>query len=154
MRFDLVPSGYQGDGLRFQKFAFENVGEIDFIVAGALTPTPSQMREVEGRAVLIETIPEIIAKKVYYRGSEATTRDIFDIAAAARTQLRPVVDALRAFPEQVSRTRERLAKLNPEFVERATAQLMIMPDYKASAADSLNTALAVLDEVFASRRAT
>lgn len=36
-------------GLWFQKFTFENVGEIDFIVGGALTPPPSQMREVEGR---------------------------------------------------------------------------------------------------------
>lgn len=150
LHFDLVPLGYQGDGLRFQKFAFENVGEIDFIVAGSLTSTPFQIRDVEGRAVLLETIPEIIAKKVYYRGSEAKPRDIFDIAAAARTQLEPVVEALRAFPEQVSRTKERLEKLNPEFVDRAIAQLMIMTDYEASATDSLDTALAVLDEVLSS----
>lgn len=147
LRFDLVPSDYHGDGLRFQKFAFENVGEIDFIVGKALTPTPSQMREVEGKTVLLETIPEIIAKKVYYRGSEAKPRDIFDIAAAARSQLEPMVAALRAFPEQVSRTKDRLEKLNPEFVGRAVAQLMIMPDYEASAADSLVAAIAVLDEV-------
>lgn len=150
LRFDLVPSDYQGDGLRFQKFAFENVGEIDFIVACALTPTPFEIREVEGRTVHLETIPEIITKKVYYRGSEAKPRDIFDIAAAARSHLEPTVKALRAFPDQVSRTKDRLEKLNPEFVDRAIAQLMIMPDYKASAADSLNTALAVLDEVLSS----
>ncbi len=150
VRFELMPSDYQGDGSKFQKFAFENLGEIDFIVAGALTATPFQMREVEGRTVLLESIPEIIAKKVYYRGSEAKPRDIFDIAAAARTQLEPMVNALRAFPEQVSRTRDRLEKLNPEFVGRAIAQLMIMPDYEASAADSLDTALAVLDAVLVS----
>jgi len=152
LRFDLVPSEYQGDGLRFQKFAFENVGEIDFIVAGALTPAPFETREVQGRAVRLETVPEIIAKKVYYRGSDATPRDIFDIAAAARSQLEPVVIALRAFPEQVSKTRERLEKLNPEFVDRAVAQLMIMPDYEASATDCLDAALAVLDEVFSSTK--
>lgn len=39
-----------------------------------------------------------------------------------------------------------MEKLNPEFVSRAIAQLMIMPDYEASAADSLDAALAVLDE--------
>jgi len=54
--------------LRFQKFAFENVGEIDFIVAGALTRTPFELHEVEGRVVRLETIPEIITKKVYYPG--------------------------------------------------------------------------------------
>lgn len=154
LRFDVAPSDYHGDGLRFQKFAFEGVGEIDFIVAGALTRKPFETREVEGRAVRLETVPEIIAKKVYYRGSEATPRDIFDIAAAARSQLEPVVDALRAFPERVSKTRERLEKLNPEFVDRAVAQLMIMPDYEASATDCLDGALTVLDEVLSSPKKT
>ncbi len=108
LRFDVVPSDYHGDGLRFQKFVFESVGEIDFIVAGALTRNPFQMREVEGWAVQLATIPEIIAKKVYYRGSEAKPRDIFDMAAAARFQLEPMVIARRAFPAQVSRTKDRL----------------------------------------------
>ncbi|ESY85900.1 hypothetical protein [Mesorhizobium sp. LNHC209A00] len=136
-----------GDGLRFQKFAFDGIGEIDFIVARALTATPFETRMVEGRTVHLETIPEIIAKKVYYRGSEANPRDIFDIAAAAPSQLGEVVNALLAFPEHVARIRERMEKLNPEFVSRAIAQLMIMPDYEASAADSLIAAIALLDEV-------
>jgi len=154
LRFDLAPSDYQGDGLRFQKFAFENVGEIDFIVAGTLTQMPFDIREVEGRAVRLETVPEIIAKKIYYRGSEAKPRDIFDIAAAAQSQLEPIVNALRAFPDQVSGTRERLEKLNPEFVDRAIADLMIMPDFQASAADSPDTALAVLDEALSAPKET
>lgn len=154
LHFETMPSDYLGDGLRFQKFAFEGIGEIDFIVAGALTSTPFETRVVEGRTVHLETIPEIIAKKVYYRGSEARPRDIFDIAAAARSQGGAVVDALRAFPQQVARTRERLEKLNPEFVSRAIAQLMIMPDYEASAADSLVAAIAVLDEVLSSPQRT
>lgn len=95
----------------------------------------------------LEAIPELIAKKIYYGGSEAKLPDIFDIAATARSQLAPLVNALRAFPEQVSRTRERLEKLNPEFVDRAVAQLMIMPDYEAYATDCLDTALTVLDDV-------
>ncbi|MEQ1954876.1 nucleotidyl transferase AbiEii/AbiGii toxin family protein [Mesorhizobium yinganensis] len=40
LHFDVAPSDYQGDGLRFLKFAFEGVGEIDFIVAGPLTEKP------------------------------------------------------------------------------------------------------------------
>lgn len=150
LRFELAPSDYQGDGRRFQKFAFEGLGEIDFIVASALTQMPYEQREVEGRKVLLETIPEIIAKKVYYRGAEANPRDIFDIAAAAQSQLGELVNALRAFPERVSRTKERLERLNPEFVTRTIAQLMIMPEYEASAADSLDRALAVLDETLTS----
>jgi hypothetical protein len=68
--------------------------------------------------------------------------------------LEPTVKALRAFPEQVSRAKERLEKLNPEFLDRAIAQLMIMPDHQAAAADSLDTALAVLDEVLSSPKKT
>jgi hypothetical protein len=68
--------------------------------------------------------------------------------------LEPVVNALRAFPDQVSWTRERLEKLNPEFVDRTIAQLMIMPAIKRLWADSLDTALAVLDEVLSSPKQT
>jgi len=68
--------------------------------------------------------------------------------------LEPVVNALRAFPDQVSRTKERLEKLNPEFVDRAIADLMIMPDFQASAADSLDTALAVLNGALSAPKET
>ncbi|MES0037518.1 nucleotidyl transferase AbiEii/AbiGii toxin family protein [Mesorhizobium sp. M0046] len=147
LSFSTGPAAYDGDGTRFQKFAFEGLGEIDFIVAGALTGTPFEKREVEGRSVWLETIPEIIVKKVYYRGAEARPRDIFDIAAAARSHRAGVVGALRAFPDRVARTRERLAELNPEFVRRTIAQLMIMPDYEEMAADSLAIATVLLEEV-------
>jgi hypothetical protein len=154
LRFETMPSDYLGDGVRFQKFAFENLGEIDFIVAGARTATPFEAREVEGRTVSLETIAEIIAKKVYYRSAEAKPRDIFDIAAAARSRPIAVVDALRDFPEEVARTRERLERLNPEFVNRAIAQLMILPGYQASAGDSPDAAIAVLDEALSSASQT
>lgn len=147
LSFSTIPAAYGGDGMRFQRFAFEDLGEIDFIVAGALTKAPFEKREVEGRSVRLETIPEIIAKKVYYRGAEAKPRDIFDIAAATRAHRAGVIGALRAFPDRVARTRERLARLNPEFVRRTIAQLMIMPDYAEMADDSLGIANALLDEV-------
>ncbi|WP_315928518.1 hypothetical protein [Mesorhizobium sp. SP-1A] len=57
---------------------------------------------------------------------------------------------MRAFPRQGARARERVEKLNPEFVSRTVAQLMIMPEYEASAADSLDAAIAVLDEALSS----
>ncbi|MBZ9698730.1 MULTISPECIES: hypothetical protein [unclassified Mesorhizobium] len=114
---------------------------------------PVRTLVVEGRTVRLETIPEIIAKKVYYRGSQANPRDIFDIAAAGRSQLVENLNAPRALPEQVVRTKERMEKPNPEFVSRAIAQLMIMPGYEASAADSLVAAIALLDDVLSSPQA-
>jgi len=85
LHFKEKPADYGGDGARFQKFAFTDIGEIDFIASGHLTDTPFVIKQIEGRDVKLETIPEIIAKKVFHRGSEAKARDVFDIAAAART---------------------------------------------------------------------
>lgn len=147
LQFETVPDGYQGDGARFQKFAFEGLGEIDFIVAGPLTEVPFVTHEIEGQSIQLETVPEIITKKIYYRGAEAKPRDIFDLAAAASTQRAAVVRALQAFPERVAMAKDRLDALNPEFIARTIAQLMIKPGYAAMAGDSLAIAKAVLDEV-------
>lgn len=147
LRFETLPDGYQGDGARFQKFAFEGLGEIDFIVAGPLTDTPFVAHEINGLTIRLETVPEIIAKKIYYRGGEAKPRDIFDLAAAASTQRTTVVDALRAFPGRVGITKDRLDALNPEFVARTIAQLMIKPGYVEVAGESLAIAKDVLEEI-------
>ncbi|SDJ68218.1 hypothetical protein SAMN05216338_10603 [Bradyrhizobium sp. Rc2d] len=60
--FEIRPSEYKSDSNRFLKLAFEAVGEIDFIVAGHKTANPTIEREIEGMNVLLEKIPEIIAK--------------------------------------------------------------------------------------------
>jgi hypothetical protein len=145
LRFKEVPADYGGDGARFQKFAFADVGEIDFIASGHLTDRPFELREIEGRAEQLETIAEIITKKIYHRGGEAKPRDIFDIAAAARTHRADVVSALRGYPNEVAETLDRLERLNPEFVTAAIKQLMILPAYVELAADSLAIAKDLLN---------
>lgn len=147
LTFSVQPNDYVGDGARFQKFAFADLGEIDFIAAGALTASPIVLGEVNGRPVILETIPEIIAKKVYHRGGEAKPRDIFDMAAAARDHRAKVVEGLQDYPDKVVQTKARLEKLNPEFVTRAIGQLMILPAYAAMADESLNIARALLEDV-------
>jgi hypothetical protein len=153
LTFKEKPAEYGGDGARFQKFAFADVGEIDFIVSGHLTATPFETRKVEGREVKLETIPEIIAKKVYHRGSEAKARDIFDIAAAARTRRAELLVALREFPDEVKATLARLDKLNPDFVSRTIGQLMILPDFRDLADKSFAITKELLLEVGQGARA-
>lgn len=73
-------------------------GEIDFVVSGTLTRTPTTVESVLGREVLVETSTEIIAKKVWYRGAEFTARDIFDLALVAEKEaagLREIEPVLR-----------------------------------------------------------
>ncbi|MGV8856332.1 MAG: hypothetical protein ACOH2L_17025 [Devosia sp.] len=138
---------YGGDGARFQKFAFGDLGEIDFILASALTDEPFRIRGVEDRPVKLEAIAEIIAKKIYHRGSQVQARDIFDLAAATRTHRTEVLHALRKYPDHVAATQARLQRLNPEFVASTIGQLMVMPDYLDMAPHSLKIANDVLGEV-------
>jgi hypothetical protein len=58
-------------------------GEIDFVVAGPLTPNPTMVEILFDRAVDVETSAEIVAKKVWHRGDRITARDIFDLAMVA-----------------------------------------------------------------------
>ncbi len=131
--FEIQPSDHQGDGARFLKLAFQGIGEIDFIVGGALTSVPSRVAEVEGETVQLETIPEIIAKKIYHRGSSIKPRDIFDIAAAGENYRDLIIKELQPYKEQVTIALAVMDKLKPDFVNEAIAELAIRPRYKALA---------------------
>ncbi len=61
--FEIRPSDYGGDGTGFLKLAFEGIGEVDFIVAHAVTDTPTTRQTIEDEDVDLETVAEIIAKK-------------------------------------------------------------------------------------------
>jgi hypothetical protein len=128
--FQIAPTEYKGDGARFLKLAYD-AGEIDFIVAPLLTSSAATAETVEGEAVLLETIPEIIAKKIYDRGGSIMPRDIFDIAAAGEQHENSIITELRAYPNEVARALAALDKLNPEFVRGAIAELAIKDQYKA-----------------------
>lgn len=51
-------------------------GEIDFIVAMSLLNLPAQ--QLPGIAFKLEPVAEVLAKKLFYRGSMLTPRDLFD----------------------------------------------------------------------------
>ncbi len=61
-------------------------GEIDFVVSGPLTADPTTTEMLLGRAVQVETSVEIIAKKIWYRATEFTARDLFDLALVAHRE--------------------------------------------------------------------
>ena len=63
-QFEIPPSDCQSDGARFLKLGFGPIGEIDFIVADTLTTAPAKHYIVEGEAVLLGAVPEIITKKM------------------------------------------------------------------------------------------
>src|SRR5437588_10092051 len=89
-RFEIRPAYYNSDGSGFLKIVFTDIGEIDFIVGQAKTVEPTILRVIEGERTLLETIPEIIAKKIVHRGLSIKPRDIFDIAAASEQYEAPI----------------------------------------------------------------
>ena len=145
--FDLQPADCHGDGSRFLKMAFESVGEIDFIVANSLTSEPTTPETIEGEAILLETVPEIITKKIYRRGAVIRPRDIFDIAAAAQAHADSIVRELRPYKNEVATALATVNRLNPDFVARAISQLAIRPRYAALVATAHDRAKEILGSV-------
>lgn len=146
-KFQIQPSDYKGDGTRFLKLAFEGVGEIDFIVGAGLTSVPSKEAEVEGETIHLETVPEIVTKKIYHRGSSITPRDIFDIAAGGEKDADSIIKELKPYKEEVAGTLATMNKLNPDFVRGAISELKIMPQYSTIAKSAMERAQEVLHAV-------
>jgi hypothetical protein len=146
-QFDTRPSDYKSDGARFLKLGFDEIGEIDFIVAHALTASPTKQDTVEGETVLLETVPEIITKKIHYRGASIRPRDIFDLAAAGEQHATSIIKELKAYRDEVDLTLETISRLKPDFVYGAIAQLMIKDRYAAMAKTSLERAMRILQAV-------
>lgn len=145
--FEITPTAYVGDGSRFMKFAFKDIGEIDFIVAPELTENPAKQRNIEGVCTLLETVPEVITKKVYFRGANITPRDIFDMAAAGSVCRKEVIGALTQYPEQVEATLSKMRELNSEFVDDVISRLMIQESFKELAGSAFEDARKLLTAV-------
>jgi len=61
-------------------------GEIDFVASQPLTKNATVAEILFARNVQVETSAEIIAKKIWHRGSRFTARDIFDLATVAEKE--------------------------------------------------------------------
>lgn len=144
---EIVPSGYSGDGANFLKIAFDGIGEIDFILGGLLTDDPFRETEVEGRIVKLETVSEIITKKVFYRGGSIKPRDVFDIAAAAQDHQDDIVKALQGYPKHAAAALTKLDKLNPEFIDETISELAISEEFRDLVGDARKHAIAIFEAV-------
>lgn len=141
--FEMVPSDYNRDGTNSLKLNFQT-GEIDFIIGQSLTKNPTMKQNIEGIDVSLETIAEIITKKVFYRGGSIKARDIFDIAAGAELHGQAIVAALKEYPDKVDLALAAMDRLNPDFVNRAIQALMITDNYKELSITAIQRARAVL----------
>jgi Nucleotidyl transferase AbiEii toxin, Type IV TA system len=144
--FEVHPSDYVGDGASFLKLVFE-AGEIDFIVDDPKTDDPTTEREIEGQLTFLETIPEVITKKIIHRGLSIQPRDIFDIAAGAEQYADQIISTLREYSGEVEETIKTLNRLNPEFVRDAISDLQIRDSFRGIAETALDRTKELLRKV-------
>ena len=94
-------------------------GEIDFVASQPLTDNPTNVEQLFGRDVDVETSTEIIAKKIWHRGDQFTARDIFDLAMVAELEpmslvpIRPILESRRKVV--LRRIDERYTSLSEDF---------------------------------------
>lgn len=118
----------------------EERGEIDFIVAGHIVDQNAKPTELLGRTVELETIPEIIGKKIRFRGSTIQPRDVFDIAAASEAGYDDqIAAALEGISDHRDIAADRLDRLKAEYVDTVIGQLMLKPEFEKTAKDAIST---------------
>ncbi len=97
--------------------------------------------DILGLNVELETIPEIIAKKVRFRGANIQPRDVFDIADASDAGYREEIrDALAEISEYRDTAAKRLDALNEDYVNSSIQKLMLKPEFKPTAANATEVA--------------
>ncbi len=122
---DLNPDEYETDGTKALKIVFAGIGEIDFICSPALTDEPTTKVPVRGVSVALETPAEIVAKKVYHRGSSMQPRDMFDIACVVEEfGEQYLVEALAPFKDRAAAALEVAEKMDPQFAEALMGRLL------------------------------
>jgi hypothetical protein len=75
----IADTGSYEESSNFIKFTTPH-GEIDFIVAPHLMRPHATAQTIGSRTAMVETPGEIMAKKLLYRATQFTARDIFDLA--------------------------------------------------------------------------
>ena len=101
-------------------------GEIDFILAAAITENGFFAYNFRGTPVPVETPAEIIAKKIRHRGSRFTVRDVFDFESAMGHDPK-LMEKLGQFlaPNDFQKTLDRLTLLKENFSANQTISQFI-----------------------------
>jgi hypothetical protein len=100
-------------------------GDIDFLVTRSFTETPYYEYGFQGRTIHVETPIEIISKKIHFRGSQFTVRDIFDFAAFSVIDNAPSIALLPDVGESLPRALHRVKLLQKRY--ETTVQEAVNP---------------------------
>ena len=122
-------------------------GEIDFIVAPALTNTLYEKRVIAGATIPLEHPVEIAVKKLHYRGAQLKIRDIFDIAVVDHLHSELLAKNLQFVANRKSAVLNRLASIEPEFARFELAKLAIAPQWRWLAPTCIERVRAIISRI-------
>ncbi len=112
-------SNYHYPG-HYLKLILNGVGEIDFLTASSLVDGSTTEFSFNGRIIDRERPCEVIAKKIYYRGTTFKSRDVFDLAGTflvMPNELSVAAGSLFMTPEIYERARLRIETKRDIFKE-------------------------------------
>lgn len=90
-------------------------GDIDFLISQTFSASPHFRYDFMGNEILVETPAEIIAKKIHYRGSQFSVRDIFDIAAVSELVPDALWSVSSEIRDELPRTLDRIKLLRKRY---------------------------------------
>jgi hypothetical protein len=121
-------------------------GAVDFVVAPTLTATTPTNRDIGGRAVRVDDVGEILAKKVHYRHATFLVRDALDLAFAIDVDPGALTHVAGFARLKRDSLRRRLAVLAPGF-EASASRLTLSADAERLLPTAIASVLVWLDTV-------
>ncbi|MFM0610215.1 nucleotidyl transferase AbiEii/AbiGii toxin family protein [Paraburkholderia sediminicola] len=117
----------------FVKLVLE-AGEIDFVAAPNLLPAEHAFESWRlcGRDVRVETAAEIVAKKMYHRGAQATARDLFDLSFVVEHEPSALANALPFMYRHLDAFRGNLKSASSNYVKEfeSVARIGYSPSFE------------------------
>ena len=139
---------WPGHYLKFQR----DDGEIDFLSSQLQTTPGYTIERFDNRAVPIETLDEVIVKKIRYRASRFTHRDAFDLAAVANAYPQIINTLLTEVPDKLPEL-QAIIKQNIANHKHTAISLRALPPYQDLAQRAWAAADNVIDQARASMSA-
>lgn len=122
-------------------------GEIDFL-SSALQTSPGYTQEIfRSRPIALETVAEVIVKKIRYRGANFTPRDAFDLACACQEKPEILVTIAYETEDALPRLAQGLNILAGRAPEAVKAQVRATPRFASIRDDAVNLANECLRKV-------
>ena len=102
-------------------------GEVDFIAAPLLTDPGTLAWPYRGRDLPLETVAEVLAKKLHWRGSRILARDLFDLIAAWRLDPASFAQAVAAAPDGALRVADQIRRRLPRLKRELPLAVRVLP---------------------------